>query len=191
MYVCYLRYSTWIEHGSLIYKLVTYVRPFPRYVRSLLPGASISKPWWSRLWCQSRPCWCTAAAMGALLRLARLKGAALTSTAQGHKHGTERQPSWAVFVPPPGVMLLVAPVTSRSVPFRWQLLRPRRRESGQAHCAGPYTNFAHACAQWWTSAQRCPCFALHFRYQKLILHQCNTWRWICQLNKHAWCPREL
>jgi hypothetical protein len=86
--------------------------------------------------------------MSALLRLARLKGAALTSTAQGHKHGAEHQPSWAVFVPSPGVMLLVAPVTSRSVPFRWQLLRPRRRESGQTHCAGPYTTFAHACAQW-------------------------------------------
>jgi hypothetical protein len=147
-YVCYLRYSTWIEQGSLIYKLVTYVRPFPRYVRSLLPGASISKPWCSRLWCRSRPCRCTAAAMGALLRLVGLMGAALTSAAQGHKHGAERRPTRAVFVLPPGFMLLVAPVTSYSVPFRWQLLRPRRRESGQVRCVGPYTTFAHACTQW-------------------------------------------
>jgi hypothetical protein len=64
--------------------------------------------------------------MSAFLRQMRLTGAALTSAAQGHKHGAERRPTWAVFVLPPGVMLLVAPVTSNSVPFRWQLLPPRR-----------------------------------------------------------------
>jgi hypothetical protein len=86
---------------------------------------------------------------------------------------------------------LAAPVISSRVPFRWQLLRPRHRESGQARCAGPYTTFVHVCAQRWTQAQWCPCSAMLFCYQKLILHQYNTWRWICQLNKHAWCPREL
>ena len=51
------------------------------------------------------------------------------------------------FAPPPGAMPLAAPVTSRRVPFRWQLLRPRRRESGQAHCAGPYRPHSHTRAR--------------------------------------------